>query len=640
MDKTKTMSKKIIWVEQLSILKIFLLLPFSYLGYSIKYDNDDKQIHWSTRRLLSYLKSDRFIPFYINLTEKNDTGISLAYVHFDHLREIVCRFVDNNLKWATLTQKNMYIVYISNILYHKISFVTYVLNQKKTSKKKYVFLYNGIFNSLITSYFEDKNTKFLSLSIKNLTGVFLSMTSLFCKTTRGVSNYYLNLFKKSENLPKKDSLWIEFAPRSLMWDLLRKELFELYKNDDAKFDIVFYLDRSDTPLNDQMKKFLAKFAPIKYIDFHNHVSGGISFSHLFSALKKAKQCWANNQFYCNLLTIGYFIDINLLVSLYRKNNVKLLIQHQEASWFQAVQREALDEIGSMMLGHHWSNYVSCDYTFFNFFQNVYFSWGKITHDLVIKKNNSCELILPSGCLPSPRLNVDFAGTTEKKRSILILDSSVDNDCQHPKRTLSLFYEKIFEYIAARKNIIAYVKCKNFASINDLSSLPDGETLVALAEDLKKKNLLIFLNPIDYLPIEAAQQCEISFCYSLNSAGIISQINGHRAIHWDFIPWNKCPIYSHNMGKSIFNEIDNALDALDSFFMGDNDIGVMPKSLIKSIDYFQDFKGTKRMYEFIKDCFEFYHKQYKKDEILIRSSKRYIERNNINDSFFDTTTNLW
>jgi len=309
------------------------------------------------------------------------------------------------------------------------------------------------------------------------------------------------------------------------------------------------------------------------------------------------------------------------------------------SWVQEPQRRAIEDAGGIMLGYHWSNFIFSKQNGISFPQHVYFVWGKMMYECLYKRGNLSRYVLPAGLWFGRK--VEDTSTIPMKDDlrfiIAIFDSSVAYNKHQSGDSLARFYLRIIKVLNENPQWGGIIKSKNWSRVNDLESLPCGKEIITKAASLiEQKRLGFFNNRIS--PVTAAARADISVCYGLNSAGIISGIYGHRAIHWDLSGWLHYPMYKDLAQKVVFQDLEEMAQALIRVSEGDTEIGDFSKWK-KSYSYFDDFNGRSRIDDFIQSFMEdiFVSNDWAKS--LDRVATAYIKKNNIKDSFFEKD-NLW
>ena len=126
--------------------------------------------------------------------------------------------------------------------------------------------------------------------------------------------------------------------------------------------------------------------------------------------------------------------------------------------------------------------------------------------------------------------------------------------------------------------------------------------------------------------------DLSVCYGINSAGIISGLYGCNAIHWDCTGWLDFPIYKDKNQKIIFSSTNEIKNAVKESAKGDKSIGDFSKWR-KKINYFDDFRGKERMVQFIDFFMEEIIKTCDREHSLQFAAKKYMDKNGIPDDIY-------
>lgn len=631
--------KKKIWVERLSTNDIvFYVIHSFFVNILVIYD--EYQIYPSARRFLCLMSKvglgTNFRSANLMLLDKKDSeGKTLRYKVYEDVDNCASRFVDEHFLNESKRFKNTLKSYIANYLDQKIIFVVKVKSEieiqgGQDNKKNIIQLNRNHVSYLVCEFYRNCNfvIKERASLIENLKFYFrpiFFMAILFIgKITRP---------KIKENFTGiKPSVWIEFYPTYLhtFW-------FDALKS--QEFSVITYLDRPDTPVTKE-RVLEIESKGIKWVDAG--LLGLIRKSRLnlleiFKLFREIFFVFAANPFWFGVFRFEYNFLFFVYKSVFSNFKVRVLIQHQEASWKQEIQAKAIESAGGIMLGYHWSCYTFYPPTTHLFPQHVYFVWGKMMYDFMQKRGASCDYILPAGLYIIPNHDKVKQITTLLKNVnfiISIFDDEVPYCGFQTPSSLTEFYLKLFSIIKDNFNFGGIIKSKQF-DLNTLNSLPQGEQIIKIANKLIEEKRLVFLEPT-LSPLEAALSSNLSVGYCVNSACVVAAINGNcAAIQWDAVGLLEHPFYKDSEQKFIFSSLDELEDAILCVSRGDKKIGNYSQWK-KYICYFDDFSAVKRMASFIESFMEENMKTKDYKQSLDFSVNKYIEENKI-EPFFAADT---
>lgn len=623
------MAKRNVWVEKMSLIDAAVLFFASlFCKINIRYD----EYHASTAAvyLLELLKRLHFtLCFYpagLSLDKKDSYGYAVNYKLSDSIDACAGSFCDEYLSDRVDLYKKAAKSFISFHLFNRFTFITMVEAEPNFKAEcDSIYLSWHPLNNVVNAFYRKKyyliKESFVSQEgIKyKLRPVYHLLMVLFSR---------INPRKAETNiLDIKPSVWVEYCHvEHLDFSFWGRYL------DRSEFDIVYYLDRGEHfPLSEMAGEIekrgfswvnlpfvsLAKYAKLKTFEI-KELLRAFFCSHK-EPLKEFK--------------FDYRLWLYLYREIFKRFKVKVLIQHQEASWIQGAQAEALESVGGIMIGFHWSIYQYYKEPIYLNPQHVYFVWGKSIHDCMLRRGDVCKYILPSGLWlindeKHEAMRGDFYNKTTFR--ITIFDSSVAYNIYQSPETLSEFYLNILNMLLDNTQWSVIVKSKNY-DLNELIFLPEGIEIEAKISLLIKQGRLLFLKH-NFSPVKAASYSDLCVCYGMNSAGIIAGIHGYRAVHWDCSGWLHHPFYKDSSQQFMYTGLKEFKESILKASQGDKTIGDF-SSWRKRYNYFDDFKASRRVGEFIasfmkKNCLA------EDCKIALRATvDDYVERNIVKEDFF-------
>lgn len=633
--------KRIIWVEWLGFIDLIFLFFLQTLNNNYVIYYDKHKISPLSMKLLNLIKKinicSRFYPTILSLNKKDPKGYALSYQkenNFDHCIEEFCKYsISDKPEWF----KKMIKAYIASFLSTRVSFITTVESKSEfQNKQKHIlYLVRHPLNYIILNFYINKGF-FIMQSLSPIASIIFFIKPFF-RLIFTVLIKKLSFKKVKTNISQiRPSVWIEYA---------HKDVFDFafwHQPASAKnFDVVYYLDRQDTPCNEEIISEIEKKG-LKWIDAHIASLAKLS-SFTLSDLKEMFRGLLRSislplPIWFKLFLFEKDIRFMLYRSIFKFAQVKLLIQHQNTSWVQEVQKMAVKSSGGIMVGFHWSNNAFYKEALQLRLYHVYFVWGKIFYEWAKKRGDTYNYALPSGVYI----------THDKKKSqqlcfserinfvIAMFDSSVSYDIYQSPKTLSEFYIRILQLLEDNPSWGMIVKSKNW-NLEGLNYLPNGKDIVQRLKSLIKGKRAVILDRTTS-PVTAASYANLSVGYGLNSAVIVSAIHGYHGIHWDCSGWLKHPFYKDPTQKFIYQSLDELEEAIISASKGDKSIGDFSKWRQK-FNYFDDLNAPERIGKFIQDFMDEVIRTDDGKHSMDFAVKKYIEENGIKDDFFKMD-NLW
>jgi len=616
-----------------------IVLIFKIFFFAIKVYYDERSVAKYTIKLIKLIdKNGVFNPIHFTFNKRDKYGRALIYStlqDLSYLTSYICECVNPK---EVDTVKNMTKTYISSYIFNQIVFIKMVEAEIVSLgyTDNWIYLIKNKFNEYILNYYYNQ-----AFSIKTLL-CFLETLRSFLKPYY----YFLLVLKRvvlsvligrSNKVCAKPALWVEYTHRDVVDFLFWKG----HVNSDD-FDIVYYLDRTDTPAEKEVIEEIDK-QNVKWIDAHiipllNYADFG--WEHLRKMLSGLYSYKLDQPYWYRAFWVEYLFWYILYVSAFRYYKVKLLIQHNDTSWKQEIIARALEDAGGILIGFNWSNYPMRLTPTHLFPFHVLFLWGDVIKDFVTQGEHTCRYVLPSGIWlkgKENKNNMKLFSPDKIDFVITIFDSSVAYNIYQTPDDLSRFFLRIFELVENNRRWSAVVKGKNSGETNYLE-LPGGTLILSKAKKLKKEGRLIMLDSA-ISPVEASNYGELSVCFGLNSAGIISAVYGNSVVMWDCSGWTEHPFYTDSSQKFLYQDIDTFIRAIISFAEGDKTIGDF-SLWRKRFNYFNDFNAPKRVGEFIQDFMMAIKDDDEVEVTLSKCVERYCVKNCLNKNKMNDNTSNW
>jgi hypothetical protein len=596
----KEVRPDVIWLEGLTVWGIlFLILSNGIARYEVHFD-EHKATPLSLRfaAIVAKLLPVRFYPASLCLNQKDENGLALEYSRADNHCAILDRFCESQMSGDPAWLRNMTKCFISPQLEERITFVTLVLHRLRgvESREYLIYLSGHYLNFMLRDFFKPQ-VKIKSFpSITSFLRVVVMPFGLIIRNLRqalfnaGVKGS----IRENQKIP---AIWIELSPKSPIWDQVDE--FIATNSAGRAYDIVYYLDRPDTPCIPETIKELEDLG-FGWIDTHNMLHGRLFIADYLRLIDSFFVSFRQRHLWFALFLLNFEIRRSLYLSQYKRFNVRLLLQHQEASWVQEAQKQAIESAGGIMVGLHWSNYPNSQFPSHLNPQHVMLVWGAAHREYLQSKGNTCSHIIPcglwlagSGAKPED-LNPPHRGNF----TLAIFDSSVGGYLERDSaENLSVFYLEVLGILEDNPSFsgISKSKCMN---VEDLRHLSDGEEIVCRIQSLEKQGRLRVLDRGRYSPVDAAEAADLSVCFGLNSAGVIAGLLGLRAVHWDCTGWLKYPVYRDKNQKVLFATLPETRQAVMQAAAGDETVGAF-NTWRTWINYFGDCAGRERILRFIQ-----------------------------------------
>lgn len=626
------MSAKIYWFKKLSIPDICLFIARNIFSCATAY-YDEEVITPRTRKFLQWLSriglGRRLLPATLDFNAKDEHGRSLVYPTTDNLNQLSCWCLSAYWPEATEREKQMFVTYLRGHIDDQIKFITLVAERIKHRDEPDHVLYidPGPMSSMIARFFATQ-------------GVIIRTS---CGLAKNLPKWlgpfvYLYLVLLAAFFPRKENssvttvrpaVWVEFYEFGTF-----KQTFWRQHLHNPNFDVVYYLDRDDTPFTWETAAAIEK-GGMKWVDAH--LLPIINMSRL--APRKAWHFLLEYIFPSGSLPSWFRVFRfeerfwgSVYESVFKRYQVKILFQHQDRSWKQAVQAKAMEAAGGIMIGYHWSNLPYCMEHHFLTSQHVFFVWGRAMRTCLENIKNTCNHILPCGIWLKPGdSQPEELGNFAKDLNFIfsIFDSDVGHYQMQTPKTLSNFFLRLLSILEEHNNWGGILKAKFSSPEQYADILPRGREIVDRMSILQKQGRLVIIPP-KYSPITAMAHSHLGVCYCFNSAGVVSAIYGYRAIHWECVGQDN-PIYSDPKQQILYKSLDDLESAILRAASGDETIGDFSKWQ-KSVNYFGDYEGDKRVAWFVQNFMDSITctNDYKKS--IDDSVERYIARYHVGKDF--------
>ena len=630
MDNSIRRRTSIIWIQQIRFVDLLVFILRSLFNKVIVY-YDEKAVSPSVENFLSILAQigfrDIFQKAFLTFDKSSIGEPSLYYRIRDELNQCLEDICNKYGLEGDERLKKMVKCYLCDSVGSRINFINMVrekIDAKGMSKDAghKIYIPRHTLNVFLKRFYERQGLAIKESGIVSENfGIILRVFAYFAIIIYG-KFFYRGIFTNVKEF--KPAVWVEYANNDIVD-------FCFWQNgvDRDKTEIVNFLFRSDSPKNiiqimeERGEKWVdAHFLPVLRMS-------GINLNQIVGAMKRL---FKDINDYPLILAYLFFLNqINYLIyrAVFRKFQVRVLIQHHDTSWLQDMWARAMEDAGGILLNFHWSNYPTIMTPSHLFSYHVFFLWGEAICSVVQEGGHNCKYILPSGL--SIVDDGDEAGIESFPREvsfvIALFDSSAAYNIHQTKETLSIFYLRILELLEKRPSWGLIVKSKNW-DVDGLESLPAGDLIVQKLKHLMGAGRALVLSPSSS-PVTAASQANLSVCYGLNSAGIVAAVHGQKAIHWDCSGWHNHPFYKDREQKFIFRDLDEIEAVIIRASKGDATIGDFSRWR-KSYNYFDDFNASHRVGSFIQDFINEMDSHHNVDVALQAAVDKYMKENQVTE----------
>ena len=633
MDKSNI---TIIWAENAGIPDV-LLFALKSRFENIRVNYDRSQACPSAAKLIRIIERAGvrgvFRPVELTLHKADAKGLALTYRVDRELNGCIEEFISGHIPYETKRFKDMLKSYLAGILKSKAIFGAMAASEIDSVKAdagetNVIYLKGHPLSYLLCRFYNSRGYAARSS--------FGPMTCLKYYT-RPI--YYLAYYISCKLRPAKvkgnvsgirPAIWAEYYP-SHIHDFWMDTI-----NADG-FDIVAYLDRSDTPATKETIGEIEKKGT-KWIDARAPSLIKMSRLGLTGFLKMAGRLFfvpVSSPVWMGVLRYEYDFYTSIYESVFRRYKVRILIQHQEAFWRQEAQAVAIERAGGIMVGYHWSIYTSYLLPTHFFPQHVYFVWGKYMSELLRKKESPCRHVMPSGItiVPNgrnPERKDIFAKDTDFV--ISVFDDSAGGSMYNSPASLSQFYLRMLKIVEGNPGICCIIKSKQPLE-QSLPSVPSGREILDKIGKLKGGGrLAVFDHSVS--PLVAASCSDLCVGYGINSACALAAAVGNCAsINWGCSGLEKHPFYKYDKDKIVFDSLDKIEEAVIRASRGDRAVGDYGY-LKKQVNYFEDLSAVSRITGFMETYMKARGAETGDPERSLEfAAKKYLDDNKIGEDFF-------
>lgn len=628
--------KTVYWLEHLGIWEV-LIFSVRAVFCRIKVNYDENKDSPLAVKLLVLFKGRLFYPAHLTLDKKDKSGYALNYRMEKILDECSDDFCSRYLAGEAEYFKRMVKSFISSQRFYRVTFLTMVKATPEFIENK------DVNHNIIYLVKNPLNKTFLNFYRKSGYSLKESLFSFeYCKyyvrplylLMRILFSRFFSADRITTNISQpRPAIWIEYSHDAIV----DYAFWRHYANKANDFDIVYYITNKDKKTAVQARAKVEAHG-MKYIglDFNSLLKltapGFGVASRLIKAFFEGRP---GSPLWLAVFRFEYRMWYELYLRVFKRFKVKVLIQHEEFSWVQQPQKEAVESAGGIMVGFHWSSFPYFRAPFHLTPQHVFFVWGGINRECMVKNGSPARYILPSGVWITNDTNGGCSREFFSKRPAFVLaifDSSVGYNFYVSPASLQQFYLRIIKLLENNKEWGGIIKSKNWA-LDDFMLLPGGEEVISRIKTLINDRRVVMLDK-RVSPVVASAYADLSVCYSVNSAGIIAGAHGYRAIHWDSSGWLHHPLYKEKGQKVLFGDLDEFERMIVEASKGNTAIGDF-SAWRGAFNHFKDAGAAGRIGRFI-DTFMSKAAVRGQEHALCDSVNEYIAENKVAEDFFKDT----
>ena len=405
----------------------------------------------------------------------------------------------------------------------------------------------------------------------------------------------------------------------------------LYWFESSKIDpnnLVLYFDRRDLKINKKLNKQIKDRKMHALNMIHPALNVDNPLNIFIETLKDIKffEKLSLNKIDIWLTQIKYIYLIKCFRQVFKRYNCKIVHQHQEFWPKTLTMALSLRMEKGVFIWNHWSvDHFPISYFHWGF-ADIIFSWGEYNDGYFNSHNFSYKYLFQTGLIGADG-NYKLSNDEEKKFNgklsnnlnliINILDSTYGPNHQNSYSSMLYFYREILKNVYENKTWGGIIKSKGKA----FEKIMHDKEILNFVKKLKKENRLLIL-PSSLKVSVSAKISDISVCYGINSAGILSALSGSKSIYWDLPGASEHPLYYLDKKNNlVFKTIHEINDALDSFILGNKEIGNHDDCLYL-FDSFCDDQGRYRAGEIISKLFFYLNNNLEFDESMNKIKNEY------------------
>ncbi|MCM2303301.1 MAG: hypothetical protein NDJ72_01250 [Elusimicrobia bacterium] len=623
--------KTVVWIERLTVPTLIgLWIESRFLPRDIRYD--EHRVTVAAGRILDRLAgaglASCFHPAGLTLAAKDAAGLALNYRREEELDRLCESFCARHLQNRPLRYRRAVKSYLCDALMWKATFIVMVEAAAAAipAADHVLHLARHPANDLVIGHDAWPGFHWReSLSPRGILRIAGAPSILFARMLLT----FLRGPAVAPGLARiRPAVWVEYYEANLgsvSWTFWRSKV------DASSFDLVYYLDRRDSECDSRTTSAI-EAQGFRWVDGHTPWRLARPTPHDFlDALRALRSAGPRAPLWLRLFDLEFVLLTRMWGAVFARFQTRLLIQHQEFSWRQAPQAQGLERAGGRMIGFHWSEFQFLTEPIHLNPEHLFFVWGRNHHRWLEGKGHDCLNILPCGLwiLPQDSVTQSIRGRLAGMRFTLALfDSSHDYNIFLSAGQLSEFLLAMLSLLEEQPLWKAVLKPK---SLDGYARLPRGQEILTRIDLLSKGGRLLLLEP-GVTPMTAALAADLSVCFGLNSAGVVSGAFGARAVHWDCSGWGLHPLYADPAQRLVYQTLPLLKEAILAAAGGDKTIGDFSRWRAM-INHFDDRHADRRVGRWIMSYMAKLERGLPAEDAMREAVAEYRAEHGIDDSFF-------
>ena len=392
--------------------------------------------------------------------------------------------------------------------------------------------------------------------------------------------------------------------------------------------VALYFDRKDDVLSKESIEEVEK-NNFSWVDLNGRFKSKVGIFKLIKIFLKVRipGSLKKSDVYLYVVELYLVFIVEWYRAIIKKYNVKVVHQHQECWPIPLCLALAVKKERGIFIWNHWSvDHFPISY--FNAgFADLVFSWGEYNDGYFNCHNYKYDYMVQTGLISGENiLHSDISSAQNIRKNFssdvtfvfTILDTSHSEDhLDSTTQKVLEFYSWIFTYTQNNKDCGIIIQSKGIS----FDKIKKNKLISDELSQLMSNGRCIIADKYSRM-VRSSVAADLSICFAINSAGIISGLAGQRAIYWDVSGELDHPLYKLKLEKNIiFKDLKDIEEELNRYRTDMSDLGDHSK-WISIIDPFRDGQGPKRAGEVIEAFMNAIDKGESKNIALRNAVERY------------------
>jgi hypothetical protein len=232
--------------------------------------------------------------------------------------------------------------------------------------------------------------------------------------------------------------------------------------------------------------------------------------------------------------------------------------------------------------------------------DVLFAWGDITVDTFVKSGSVGVTYVKTGFIDGKLLKCEMKKIQDRKRGeevrICFFDNMTGYDICNSIGDLKSIFRMLLDVVLENQNVVLVYKPKS----GDYEQVKacDLYDEFAVLEDKKRIVTLVGQKGYDHVPSSLVGHVDLVVGFPISSAATEVSFAGIPSIHINLTQINEHPWETGSrIGRNVCHNIEDAKASIISFL--ENDKHLDDRSLLQSVNYFEDLEASGRMQYYIE-----------------------------------------